>query len=207
LNALRKKSLEKAIDNAYIRILADKNGVKVEEKDIDSQIALLRKQNRIGQDQQTFEQVLKDYWNWTENDFRRSLRQELLAQKLVAKLDTGALDKIKAARAELDAGGDFAAVVAKYSEDPVSRNSGGDFGFLVEQSSTNVPPVTIETLFGLTAGQYSQPIDIGYGVEVVKVTEINDTKRKASHIVINYKDLAIYLNAEKDKNPTHKYID
>jgi len=61
-------------------------------------------------------------------------------------------------------------------------------------------------LFKLQPGQYSDAINIGTGLEIVKNIEQNGDKIRAAHIVFNFKDISAYVNNLKDKKKAHVYI-
>jgi parvulin-like peptidyl-prolyl isomerase len=206
LAEFRKRALDKVVNDVYIKQLAEQNGITVTDREVNDQIAIVRNQNRLGGSDKVFEDVLKDYWGWTVDDFKRSLRQQLLAQKVVSKLDTGAHDKANTALAELKNGTDFAAVAKKYSDDPTTKDNGGDFGFPIDKTNRDLTAQTTDALFKLQPGQFSDVIDIGYGLEIVKNIEKNGDKVKGAHILINFKDINTYVNDLKDKQKARVYI-
>jgi parvulin-like peptidyl-prolyl isomerase len=150
--------------------------------------------------------VLKDYWGWSVDDFKRSLREELLAQKVAAKLDTATQARASAALAELKGGADFAAVAKKYSDDQGTKDNGGEFGYPVDRTARDLTAQTTDALFKLKPGQYSDIVNIGYGLEIVKNIETNGDKIRGAHIVFNFKDITTYINDLKDKQKTRVYI-
>ncbi|MDB5163789.1 MAG: Peptidylprolyl isomerase [Candidatus Saccharibacteria bacterium] len=202
----KKRALQKVINDTYIKELAKKNKVSISNQVVDDQITIVRNQNRLGGSDQAFEDVLKDYWGWSADDFKRSLKQQLLAQKLVSKLDTQTHQRADAALAELNGGADFSALAKKYSDDVGTKDSGGEISILIDKSSRDVLVQTTDQLFKLKPGQTSGIIDIGYGLEIVKVLENNGDKVRASHIVFNFKDISTYLNTTKDKQKARLYI-
>lgn len=206
LAEFKKRALGRVVDDAYVKQLAAKNKVSVSGQEVDDQITIVRNQNRLGGSDQAFEDVLKDYWGWSVDDFKRSLKQQMLAQKLVSKLDTQTHERAAAALAELKAGADFAATAKKYSDDAGTKDAGGEFGFLIDKTNRDISSQTIDQLFRLKPGQTSEVIDIGYGLEIVKVLENNGDKIRASHIVFNFKDVSTYINELKDKRKAHVYI-
>lgn len=203
---LKKQALQKVINDAYIKRLAHEKGIKVTDQEVDNAIAVVRNQNRLGGSDKEFETVLKDFWNWSASDFRRSLKQQLLAQKVASTLDTEAHSRAQAAYNELKAGKDFAELAKNVSEDPLAKQNGGEFGFAVEKTNRDIAPQTIDVLFKLKPGEYSEPVDVGYGLEIVKNIEQSGGKIRAARIVFNFKDINTYLNDIKDKKKTHTYI-
>ncbi len=206
LTEFKKRALDKVINDVYIKQLADKNKVTVSDREVDDQIAIVRNQNRLGSNDKVFEDVLKDYWGWSIDDFKRSLREELLAQKVAAQLDTATQAKATAALGELKAGADFAATAKKYSDDKGTKDSGGEFGFPVDPTTRDLTAQTTDALFKLKPGQFSEIVNVGYGLEIVKNIEPSGDKIRGAHIVFNFKDITSYVNELKDKQKTRVYI-
>jgi hypothetical protein len=207
LSEFKKRALEKVINDAYIKKLADAKKITVTDREVEDEITIVRNQNRLGANDKEFESVLKDFWNWSVSDFKRSLKTQLLSEKVVSAYDTGAHDRANAAVTQLKNGTDFAAVAAAVSEEPISKAAGGDFGFPIEKTNRDINPSTIDALFKLQPGQYSEVIDVGYGLEIVKNVQTQpDGKVKASHIVFNFKDVNDYTNELKEKEPTRAYL-
>lgn len=206
LGEFKKQALKKVIDDAYIKKLAKENGVKVTDQEVNDQITILRQQNRLGSNDKVFEDVLRDYWGWSIDDFKRSLRQQLLAEKVVAKLDTATQEKAQAALGELKSGADFAAVAKKYSDDAATKDTGGDYGFLIDKTNRDLTPQTTDTLFKMQPGQFSDIINTGYSLEIVKTLEKKDDKVRGAHILFNFKSIDASLNNLKEKQPSRVYI-
>jgi hypothetical protein len=205
LNQFKHRALDKVINDAYVKQLAEEHGVSVSEQEVEDQITIVRNQNRLGSSEQVFEDVIKDYWGWSVNDFKRSLRTTLLAQKVVAKLDTETNDKAEAALAELKGGADFAEVAKKYSDGPYQAN-GGEVGFPIDQTSKEIPAQSTDALFKLKPGEITGIINTGYTLEIYKNLETNGDKIRAARIVITYKDISNYINDLKEKQPYTVYI-
>ncbi len=205
LDQFKKQALQKVINDAYIKQLAVQHNVTVSNQEVDDQIALLKRENRLGSSDKVFEDVLKDYWGWSLSDFKRSLHDQLLAQKVVASLDTDTQKRAQTVVDQLNHGGDFTKLAKQYSDDQATNNNGGDLG-LVDKTSRLVAPQAVEALFALKAGQTSAVINTGYSLEIVKNLEVKGDKIHAAHIVLNFKDISGYLNDLKDKQKTRVYI-
>jgi type III secretion system FlhB-like substrate exporter len=206
LEAFQQQARQKVVDDALVRQLAKDNSVTVSDKEVNDQITLVRNQNRLGENDKVFEDVLRDYWGWSVNDFKRSLHQQMLAQKLVAKLDTDTQNRANAALAEIQAGADFAATAKKYSDDASTKDNGGEFGFAVDRTNRDLTAQTVSALFVLQAGQISGIINTGYTLEIVKNIELQGERIRGAHIVFNFKDINTYLDTLKEKQKTTTYI-
>ncbi len=205
LAEFKKRALQKVVNDAYIKQLANQYKVNVTGKEVDEAILMVRQQNRLGDNDKVFEDVLREYWGWSLADFRRSLSQQLLAQKLLPYLDPATKTRADQALAELRAGADFAATAKKYSDDP-SKEAGGDYGITIDKTNRDISPQAAASLFSLKAGQYSDIVNTGYALEIFKVNEVQGEKVKASHIVFNFKDISAYLNDIKEKQKPRLFV-
>ncbi len=84
--------------------------------------------------------------------------------KTVAAAQAKADDILK----QLKAGGNFAELAKKYSDDPGSKTQGGELGFI--QHGTTVPEFD-RTAFGLQPGQLSGVIRTQFGFHILQVEE------------------------------------
>jgi hypothetical protein len=202
----RRRALDKVINDAYIKQLAVRNNISVSDQELEEQLDVARSQNRLGQNDKVFEDVLKEFWGWSVDDFKRSLKQQMLAQKVVASMDTETVARANAALQELKAGADFAEAAAKYSDDLATKEAGGEFSFLIERANPELAPRSTEALYNLQPGQVSDIINIGYALQIVKNIERNGDRIRGAHILFNFKDISIYLNDLKDEQKARTYI-
>lgn len=206
LEAFKEQARQKVIDDALVRQLAKENSVSVSEQEVTDQINLVRAQNRLGENDEVFEDVLKDYWGWTVNDFRRSLKQQMLTQKLVSKLDTETIQRAEDTISQLRDGADFAVVAKDNSDEETTKENGGEFGFMVSRTNRDLSAQTVSALFSLQPGQISEIINTGYTLEIVKNIETQGERVRGAHIVFNLKDVSTYLDPIKDQQKPKSYI-
>ena len=78
-------------------------------------------------------------------------------------------DEAKAIIADLDAGGDFAAIAKDKSKDPGSAANGGDLGFIKRGETVKAFE---DAAFALDVGQYTKtPVQSQFGWHIIKVDE------------------------------------
>ncbi|HUS25748.1 MAG TPA: peptidylprolyl isomerase [Nevskiaceae bacterium] len=206
LAEFRKRSMQSAINDAYVKQLAKQNHITVTTQELNNQIALVRSQNRLGSSDQVFADVLKEFWGWSVDDFKRELKQQMLAQKVTATLDTATQERAKNVLTQLQQGGDFATIAKQTSDDPSTRDAGGEYGFLIDRTNRNIQPQVIDAIFKMKPGQISDIITTSVGLEIVKVTSTEGDKVHASHILFLFKDSNTYIDPIKAKQKPKQYI-
>jgi len=206
LAEFRKRALNQVVDYAYVKQLADKNHISVTDGELNDAIRLVRNQNRLGSNDQVFEDVLKEFWGWSVGDFKRELRQQMLAQKVVSTLDTATHNRADEAYRRLQAGEDFATLAKQYSDDIASRENGGNYGFTISQSDRNLSPQVIDALFKLNVNEISKVVNTGSSLEIIKLTSKDGTKVQAAHIVFNFKPADTYVKPLRDSQKPHLFV-
>ncbi len=86
-----------------------------------------------------------------------------------------AAEKAEKIYQELTAGGDFADAAKKYSDDKLSRDSGGSLGSI---SRGDMPKAFEDALFSLKEGEISRPVKTAQGYEIIRVDAIEGGKQK-----------------------------
>jgi hypothetical protein len=206
LVAYRKQALQDVINHAYIKTLAASNKVKVSDKEVNARIEQVRAENRLGSNNKVFADVLRSYWGWSINDFKRSLKEQILAEKVVAKLDSGTTKRANDALAQLKAGTDFTTVAKQFSDDPGVATNNGDYGINITKDNANIQPQVVSELFKLKPGQVSGIINAGGSLEIVKVTAVTGNVVTAQHISFKLKDINTYIDQLKKTKPAQTYI-
>lgn len=202
----RKQALEDVINDAYVKKLARQHKISVSNKEVNARIAEVREQNRLGNNDKVLADVLREYWGWSIADFKRSLKQQILEEKVMSQLDPEANKKAQAAMERLKAGADFAALAKEVSEDETTKANGGDFGFAITKSNPNIPPQIVTQLFALRPGQYSAIINTGQTLEIVKVLQGDASAVTAQRISFKVRDLSSQIEALKKQSPPKIYV-
>ena len=90
-----------------------------------------------------------------------------------AEGSTKARQKAESIREEASKGKDFSKLAKQHSEDPGTKDRGGELGYI---SKGQVVPEFEEAAFGLKAGEVSPVIQTAYGLHILKVDEIQEQK-------------------------------
>lgn len=206
LQALKQRSLEQAINRAYVAKLAQQHDVHVLPSEVNTQVEIARKQNRLGSSDAVFQSVLKEFWGWSVADFKHELRLELLDQKVAATMDTKTAKQARTAYAQLQHGADFATVAKAVSADAATKANGGKYAFTITPSNRDLSPLVIDAVYSLKQGQTSGIIDTGYTLEIVKVLKVDGDKREAAHIAFNYQDISTFTEPLRKQHKPTTYI-
>lgn len=206
LDAFKKQALDEVVQDAYVKQLAAKYGVSVSSQEVDNEVSLLQQQNRLGSSNQEFADVLKEFWGWSINDFKRELKSQLLAQKVVAKLDTGTYARANTALQQLQGGADFGKLAAQMSDDTSTKNNNGQYGYSVSPNDQSLPPQVVAELFKLQPGQISGVINTGYTLEIVKVISKANGKIQAAHIAFNFQSISTYVTPLEKQHKPHYLV-
>lgn len=206
LAEFRTRAMNRVIDYAYVKQVAKQHNISVTDRELEDAIRLVRSQNRLGSNDQVFEDVLKEFWGWSVNDFKRELKQQMLAQKVISTLDTATHERAKGVIERLVRGEDFAAVAKEVSDEPISKANGGDYGFTISPSDRNLSPQVIDILFKLQPNQTSNLVNTGTGLEIIKLKQKDGDKVQAAHIVFNFKPIDTYINPLKEKSKPKQFI-
>ncbi|HEX8226641.1 MAG TPA: peptidylprolyl isomerase [Candidatus Saccharimonadales bacterium] len=206
LAKLKQDSLQKVIDNAYVKELARKNNISISNREVEDQIALVKSQNRLGSSDQMLGDVLRQFWGWSLDDFKRELKSQLLVQKVASELDTAAHAKAANALAEVQGGADFAAVAAKYSEDEATKTKGGLYPSPINKTNRDVPPHVVDALFRLDTGQTSGVVETGFSLEIVKNVQTTDDKVQGAHISFKLQPISRHIEPLKKETRVRHFI-
>lgn len=206
LTVYKEQALDRVISDAYVKKLAQKNHVGVSDRSVNNEVALLKEQNRLGSSNQVFRTILQEFWGWNEGDFKRELKQEMLQQAVVAKLDTATDQRAASALKQLQGGADFGTLAGQVSDEAATKGNGGQYGGLIDINDRDIPPQVTNELFRLQPGQTSGIINTGYTLEIVKLLDRQGNKVHAAHIQFNFQDISTYTGPLEKQQPPHKYI-
>lgn len=83
--------------------------------------------------------------------------------------------RLEEIKAKVDAGGDFAELAREHSEDPGSKEQGGDLGFFPR--GRMVGPFE-DAAFSLEPGQSSDVVESPFGLHLIRVEEVREEREK-----------------------------
>jgi parvulin-like peptidyl-prolyl isomerase len=200
----KRLALNKAIENAYATQIAKRKNITISNKELDDFIQKEIKGNNLGVTEDMYKQVIKDYYDWSFDDYRDSVRMQLLKKKVIASVDIASRQEIEALRQSVASGKDFAEVAKQSSEDPLSKINGGDVGFI--NAATDDPNNFVAAVGQLQSGKVSDIIEGVDGFYLLKLIEKRGSDLHVAKIVVTYKTFAVQLDALKKAGKVKEYI-
>ena len=110
------------------------------------------------------------------------LRHNLLPLKPGEESIKATLALLDSLRDEIYSGADFPELAKIYSQDPGSKNRGGDLGFTRRGTLVNEFE---EVAFTLDIGEISKPVKTAFGYHIIQPLEKQGDKIRVRHILIN----------------------
>ena len=112
--------------------------------------------------------------HYESNSARYNKLKQVQARHILVKTspevsEAQAIEKIKSLKAKIEGGADFAEIAKAESEDPGSKEKGGDLGTFGE--GTMVPEFQAAA-FAMKAGEISEPVVTSFGVHLIKVEKV-----------------------------------
>lgn len=207
LETYRPKAMQKVVDSVYVKDLARQHNITVGDDEVRDALGMLRVQNRLSSDKE-LASVIHRFYDWSVDDLKRELQQELLAQKVAAALDEQTGAKAGDVLRQAKAGGDFAALAGQYSDDQATKTNGGQYAdTAIAAGSQEVAPVIIRELSRLKPGEVSSIITTPTSFEIVKLLEKDAAgKYRAAHIELRFKEITAYTAAQAKKSTVKYYI-
>ncbi|EXY06088.1 peptidylprolyl isomerase [Bacillus cereus] len=108
----------------------------------------------------------------TEKELKEYYKPTLKVSHILIKDEK----KVKEIKDKLNNGGDFAALAKEHSEDPGSKEQGGDLGELDAVQMEPMDPKFKEATYKLEVGQISEPVKSSFGYHIIKVTDKKELK-------------------------------
>ncbi len=197
-------ALDKAIENAFVAKLAHDQNITVSQKEVDDFVNKIISNNQLGVSEDAYRQVIRDYYDWSFDEYKDSLQKQLLRQKVLAKLDTDAAAKIKAIQQQIAQGADFAAMATQQSEDLQTKGLGGDMGFVTIGSTD--PSGIIQAAEKLQPGQVSDVIAGTDGLYLARLIERQGNNLHIAKIFVNYTFLSNKIAQLRQASKVQEFI-
>jgi parvulin-like peptidyl-prolyl isomerase len=200
----KRKELDSAIFDQYVRKVAADKKIKVSDKEVDDFIQREILDSKAISKRSYEQTVLRKIFNWSLDEYKTFVRAQLLKRKVAFALDASAKTKIEAIQAQLASGADFATVAKEKSEDPITKPNGGEVASL---------PISTQDTSGLVAAarklepnQLSPIIEGADGYYIIKLKSKTADAVQYAQIKINLTALNDNFEKVKKDGKIKEYI-
>lgn len=200
----KRLAINKAIENAYVSKIASQQRISVSNKEVDSFVSQEINNNQLGVSEQVFKQVIRDYYDWSFDEYKASVKHQLLRKKVLARLDIDGRKRANETLAAILAGKDFLEETKAVSDDPLAKGSGGDVGTISKNSDD--PNGLIATAKTMKPGGVSQVIEGTDGFYIVKLIDSKDNTIHFAKLFIAYTAFEKQLAQLKKDGKIQEYI-
>lgn len=200
----KRLALDKAVENAIIAKIANKEGIEVGNKEVNDFVDQQINSNRLGLNEDAYRQVIQDYYDWSLEEYKESIKKQLLRKKVSAQLDKAGRDKAIHVVNSLTEGADFAGLAGQFSDDATTKGNGGDAGFVA--ADANDPNGLVATADALEVGKTSDLIEGVDGFYVIKLLEEREGELRIARIFIAYTYLNQTIIELKDQGKLQEFI-
>ena len=141
---------------------------------------------------------MKKYYDEHKDEFKNP--ETVTARHILIRVQSGAdksawdkaLDKAKSIEKKLKKGADFAKLAKEFSDDPGSKQKGGDLGPFTKG---RMVPEFEKAAFSLKKGEISAPVKTNFGYHIIQVTD----KKAASQKTFEEAKAGLKRKLEKEK--------
>lgn len=200
----KRVALNKVEDNTYVAKLAKERGITVSNQELNAFIDQQLTSRKPPVTRQAYEQVLRDFYDWSFNEYRASVRSQLLRSKVALAIDIAAKKKAEDILGQLKNGADFTALAKSLSDDDTTKQNGGDVGFVPKNSSD--PDGLITAAAKMQPGQISDVIQTRNGYYIIKLIESRPDAVRYARIFVALRQLDSQLQQLRSSGKVKEYI-
>jgi peptidyl-prolyl cis-trans isomerase SurA len=131
---------------------------------------------------QAFEQIQSGPGPHQKRPATVSLKQIVVAPQPTAAAKAAALVRAESILVQLRHGADFETMARRYSDDPGTKDRGGDLGWF--RRGQGMVQAFERVAFSLRPGQMSGIVETPFGYHIIKVDRVQPAEVKAFHILI-----------------------
>lgn len=180
---IKRQSMEEVVADAYAIKLAEEMDITVDEEEVDS-VLLEQRQTEDGEiSTQTHDAVILDYYGWSTQEYRETIENKLLRQKVAYEIDENASEIVESVRGQIDSGTNLEKLAGSdgYEGESVSFGSSGWVPRSNQDSGLAKAAISLEKKGSVS--EAFKPSN-GDGYYFIKLVDINDTQVRYEYIRI-----------------------
>lgn len=201
----KRQALNTAEDNTYIAKLARELKITISNKEVDDFIDNQLNSRQPSLSIKQFEQnVTQRYYNWSFEEYKKTVRDQLLKRKVSLSIDKTSKDKATKILQRVKGGEDFAKVATAESNDLSTKAAGGDVNFVPKRNDD--PDGLIAAAGRLQPGQVSDVITARDGYYIIKLTESRQDDIRYSRIFVKLTEMDARLKKLRSEGKVKEFI-
>lgn len=200
----KRQAMNKVLEQALIRQVARDRDISVSSDEVE-QFVKEQIEANDGADKADFRAVIEEYYGWSLGQYRASIRDQLLKQKVVAAVDDDAHQLANQILSDLDGGAKFERQARKYSDDESTKQNGGDVGFV--PLGNPGPAGLVRTAAELKKGQVSDVIEATEGLYIIKNLGKKGDRVRYARIFIQFDAFGERFAALREAGQVQEYIE
>ncbi len=202
---IKEQAMQDSIADAYAVKLAKENKITVSDVELESFLKQQRQSSDGEVSQQTYDAVIKDYYDWSPDEYRLTTRNKLLRQKVAYAIDSDATSITENVAKAVIKSNELEAIVSSTSAINGIKPTYGKSGWvprLNQDGGLSLAALKLKT------GQVSDAIkpSTGDGYYFVKLTGLNDTQVNYEYIQVPLTRFDSSLKSIEKADKIHKYI-
>lgn len=206
LDYFKKSSMHEALLNSYARKIARQNNLILNSKDIDNLIKNQRLSTTGEVSPQTYNAVVLEYYNWTEDEYRYAIENVLTRQIAAYFLDSEAKDISNQIDSLIKSGNtNLSSIVNEHNAKSSRKIEFNDVGLVPRNNNDAGLAAKAIELKKDEVSETFKPLS-GDGYYFVKQVEINDTKVRYQYIKIPLNALESKVSDLEKSNKVQYYI-
>lgn len=204
LDYIKRKDLEAAELAAYAQKIADQKNIAVSDKEISDKIQAQLKVNNS--DEASLERTLKNYYNWSIDEYRAVVRQQLLEQRVAFAVDASANQHKDKILSEIKGGADFESLVKKYSDDAAAKDSEDVTETILAGDNSQLALALAKIKPGDITTIETTDLNGGYIYQIAKLISRDDSSSKYEVIQVNVGKFAKDFAKLQSEKKIHEFI-
>ena len=202
---IKEQAMQDSIADAYAKKLAKDNKITVSDVELETFLKQQRQSSDGEVSQQTYDAVIKDYYDWSPDEYRLTTSNKLLRQKVAYAIDSDASALKENIANSIKQSSDLKSLTDKISSVNGLKPTYGKSGWVPKSNQDG--GLSLAAL-ELKTGQVSDAIksSTGDGYYFVKLVGLNDTQINYEYIQVALTKFDNNLEAIKKAGKINRYI-
>lgn len=206
ISYFKTQSMHEALSNAYARKIINQNNISINTKDVDNLIKKQRTSSTGEVSQQTYNTVILDYYNWTEDEYKYAIENILIRQTAAFFVDDEAKNLSNQINTLVRAGNTNLADIANNYKSISSRPVEFVDSGLVPKNNNDggLAQKASELTINQVSEIFKSPVGDGY--YFIKLIDINESKIRYQYIKVPLKTFNDKVSELEKSNKVQYYI-